>query len=117
MHPTAEHKQQAMRRFEQSKLAIDVLEYQDCEKQGQSNRVRLLSGFDANSDRFQPIQDERERNTKPDLIYLESVKYEKGLEARAGIEPAHKGFADLSLTTWVPRLGRAADYLIRSRPP
>ena len=29
------------------------------------------------------------------------------LEARAGIEPAHKGFADLSLTTWVPRLGRA----------
>src|SRR5579863_2454402 len=30
------------------------------------------------------------------------------LEARAGIEPAHKGFADLSLTTWVPRLGRAS---------
>ena len=30
------------------------------------------------------------------------------MEARAGIEPAHKGFADLSLTTWVPRLGRAA---------
>ena len=28
------------------------------------------------------------------------------LEARAGIEPAHKGFADLSLTTWVPRLGQ-----------
>ena len=26
------------------------------------------------------------------------------LEARAGIEPANKGFADLSLTTWVPRL-------------
>jgi hypothetical protein len=25
------------------------------------------------------------------------------VEARAGIEPAHKGFADLSLTTWVPR--------------
>jgi hypothetical protein len=23
-----------------------------------------------------------------------------------GIEPTHKGFADLSLTTWVPRLGR-----------
>lgn len=30
---------------------------------------------------------------------------EKGLEARVGIEPTHKGFADLSLTTWVPRLG------------
>jgi hypothetical protein len=28
------------------------------------------------------------------------------LEARVGIEPTHKGFADLSLTTWVPRLGK-----------
>src|ERR1039458_3790660 len=37
-----------------------------------------------------------------------AYKLLKGLEARAGIEPAHKGFADLSLTTWVPRLGRAA---------
>jgi hypothetical protein len=30
------------------------------------------------------------------------------LEARVGIEPTHKGFADLSLTTWVPRLVRWA---------
>ena len=29
-----------------------------------------------------------------------------GLEARVGIEPTHKGFADLSLTTWVPRHSR-----------
>ncbi len=29
------------------------------------------------------------------------------LEARVGIEPTHKGFADLSLTTWVPRPGKA----------
>ena len=27
------------------------------------------------------------------------------LEARVGIEPTHKGFADLSLTAWVPRPG------------
>ena len=44
------------------------------------------------------------------LYHMEFVRCKllKGLEARAGIEPAHKGFADLSLTTWVPRLGRAA---------
>ena len=30
------------------------------------------------------------------------------MEARVGIEPTHKGFADLSLTTWVPRLIGAA---------
>ena len=28
------------------------------------------------------------------------------LEARVGIEPTRKGFADLSLTTWVPRPGK-----------
>ena len=37
------------------------------------------------------------------LIRL-GCKFLKRLEARVGIEPTHKGFADLSLTTWVPRL-------------
>ena len=32
-----------------------------------------------------------------------SGKCKELLEARVGIEPTHKGFADLSLTTWVPR--------------
>ena len=36
---------------------------------------------------------------------LAEMRVLEKLEARAGIEPAHKGFADLSLTTWVPRLG------------
>ncbi len=39
---------------------------------------------------------------------VNQAKLLRSMEARAGIEPAHKGFADLSLTTWVPRLGRAA---------
>ena len=36
-----------------------------------------------------------------------------GFEAPIGIEPMYKGFADLSLTTWVRRLGGlcAADTL------
>ena len=35
-----------------------------------------------------------------------------GLEARAGIEPANKGFAVLGLTTWLPRrTGKANNYI------
>src|SRR5262249_37776530 len=37
-------------------------------------------------------------------IKLNREKLGRILEARVGIEPTHKGFADLSLTTWVPRL-------------
>ena len=32
------------------------------------------------------------------------TNYRKRLEARVRIELTYKGFADLSLTTWVPRL-------------
>ena len=40
--------------------------------------------------------------TGPENRAGEEMKEE--VEARVGIEPTHKGFADLSLTTWVPRL-------------
>ena len=49
-------------------------------------------------------------NVRADL----RIKKREELEARVGIEPTHKGFADLSLTTWVPRL-TGLDHLI-ARP-
>ncbi len=35
------------------------------------------------------------------------------MEARVGVEPTHEGFADLSLTTWVPHLGWPHFYTTR----
>jgi hypothetical protein len=40
---------------------------------------------------------------KSSVNTADTVKCEEKLEARVGIEPTYKGFADLSLTTWVPR--------------
>ena len=68
------------------------------------NRVRVLSAAEADSARFSPIEPQRERSRDLGLSRSVSANYLEKLEARGRIELPHKGFADLSLTTWVPRL-------------
>jgi hypothetical protein len=67
------------------------------------NRVRFLSAPEAKCGRFYPIGAQSARNVKSGLTVSQSVNCKESLEARVGIEPTRKGFADLSLTTWVPR--------------
>jgi hypothetical protein len=50
----------------------------------------------------------RKHSTTELLPLAKFTDSRRELEARVGIEPTHKGFADLSLTTWVPRLGWAS---------
>ena len=68
-----------------------------------ANPVRLLSAHEAKASLFSPIEAERERNVGIEVNTGDPANYSKRLEARVGIEPTYKGFADLSLTTWVPR--------------
>ena len=37
------------------------------------------------------------------------------MEARVGIEPTHRGFADLGLTTWLPRRDKEAEVVRKPR--
>ena len=65
--------------------------------------VRFLSAPEPDCALFSPIEADRGRSLEVTLSTGISGNCEKMLEARVRIELTCKGFADLSLTTWVPR--------------
>jgi hypothetical protein len=67
------------------------------------NLVRFLSTPGAKFGQFCPIEAQSGRSIGLGLTASQTSNCKENLEARVGIEPTHKGFADLSLTTWVPR--------------
>jgi hypothetical protein len=73
------------------------------ESAGIGRRVRLIPGGLVVNFSGELAQNERWFLVRGLLSFGFEAK--KNLEARVGIEPTHKGFADLSLTTWVPRPG------------
>ncbi len=68
-----------------------------------AKRVRFLSAPQAQIAPFSSIGAERGRSPGRVVSARRLDMCRKRLEARVGIEPTYKGFADLSLTTWVPR--------------
>ena len=65
-------------------------------RRGSESNLSRLGGVSEAGDPWRNPEQQRRTWNCPRL-------FGKDLEARVGIEPTHKGFADLSLTTWVPR--------------
>jgi hypothetical protein len=79
-HPTQQHQAQAMQRLEEFNAAKQIADLR------KKTRTRYRFRYSEPPEDFSPVGMQLKR-----------------VEARVGIEPTHKGFADLSLTTWVPR--------------
>ena len=70
--------------------------------QGDRKALRDSSRAEAGSVSVVPNWGGRPTGVSSPLL-LDSNARDQGLEARVGIEPTSKGFADLCLTTWLPR--------------
>ena len=67
------------------------------------NPVRFLSASRAKFGQSCSFEAQPVRKLNSSVTATQASNCKKRLEARVGIEPTYKGFADLSLTTWVPR--------------
>jgi len=91
-HPQEQHQTEAMRKLETFNVAKEIAEVEKArQKQSQPESVPTISPTVTENPAHFLV---KESEGKPNQI---------NEEAPIGFEPMHKGFADLSLTTWVRR--------------
>ncbi len=80
--------------------------------------VHFLSTYETEIARLGPSEPEPALRMNKAEIHVKRGICRRSLEARGGIEPPNKGFADLCLTTWLPRhtWKRSLDLNLSSQP-
>ena len=71
-------------------------------------------GKNKNGSQWEPFTQHRTVHASPSTSHF---NVPTALEAPGGFEPPHKGFADLSLTTWVRRQENCRLTMVRLRSP